>query len=575
MFKCNIVLFVSYEFFSEDLTMDNERCAQDVLRCQLCGVPGLLLYCDFCQEHLCKLCVGEHISDESKDHKVVPFKKRGFTLKCQKHCSKLCDLYCEQCEIPICTLCISAKEHQMHDVVDILNKLESKKHELQKDLDELEKFIYPTYQKIVSTIPDQKADLKEQSLKLSKTIDRQGEDLHREIDLKIKLMKSDLEEIDSKHFKVLTNQEDEIQRTISEIAQKIADLKKLVNTNDVSLFSAYKSRNGEFRRFPPKLSVTLPRFTPQKINKEEIYSLMGSLSALTITEEEYDYTVNFPGTESSSTNKPLIDEPRIITDIKTEYGGSNGLRSLSCLNDENIWTCGCDKIMRLLNLKGEIVKSTLTKTGNDPKDITVTNARDLVYIDYHDKTVNIMKDAQIQELIKLAGWSPLSVCSTPSSKLLVIMRSDDKKQTRVARYSGSTETQIIQFNDNGQPLYTYGYIKYIKENKNLDICVSDHEAGAVVVVKETGKLRFTYTGSLSSSKKSFTPVGLSTDSQGRILIGDDDNYCIHILDQDGQFLRYIDNCQLHAIWGLCVGTRDNLFVAEFRSGRIKEIKYCA
>lgn len=100
-----------------------------------------------------------------------------------------------------------------------LNRLESKKHELEKDLDELEKFIYPTYQKISSTIPVQKADLKEHCQKLTITIDRHGEDLHREIDLKKQFMKSDLEEMNSKYLRVLTNQEDEIQRTISEITR--------------------------------------------------------------------------------------------------------------------------------------------------------------------------------------------------------------------------------------------------------------------------------------------------------------------------------------------------------------------
>lgn len=78
--------------------------------------------------------------------------------------------------------------------------------------------------------------MKRNSEKLISAINDRGEDWRREIDNIIKELKSGIEKTESEHIVFLQKQEDEINRSISEMSQTIGELKKLKDSNDVSLF---------------------------------------------------------------------------------------------------------------------------------------------------------------------------------------------------------------------------------------------------------------------------------------------------------------------------------------------------
>ena len=597
--------------------MDPAHSAQDLIRCYRCDTPAPPMHCDSCHINLCKACVVVHLSDESKDHKVVSFNKRGSTINypiCHKHSRKICEVHCNSCNIPICASCVSLGYHDQHEKVEILGIVTGKKELIQKDLQELKKSIYPKYQQASSNIPDQKADVRNHSQKLKTVLDKQREILHTEIDTIIQGMKSEIDNMDAQHIAAIKRHEDTINNTITEITRAIRSIQDLLDADDVCLVYEYKSRNNEFRNLPAQFQVTLPTFTPQQINRKQIYQQIGSLSKLAIhyptrpliddlairtkehgrlmktpgamsslpaiplfddpviTMEEHSDPIKTPRAVSSSPERVFVDVPWILKEIKTEY---KALLRVSCLSENALWTCGDDdKIIKLYSLQGKLLKSVRTKSGNPPRDLVITRSRNLVYADYLDSSINLVSDTQIQKLITLRGWRPLGVCSTSSGDLLVIMFSDDGKQTKVVRYCGFSEKQSIQWDDEGEPLYTSSADnKSLCENRNLDICVTDYVAGAVVVVSAAGKLRFRYTGPPSPIWGSFKPDNITTDIRANILIADGENHRIHIIDQHGHFLRFIDKTGLRYPVGLCVDFKDNIIVAERSTSKVKTIQY--
>lgn len=173
---------------------------------------------------------------------MVPFKMRSYRYplpKCQNHSHKSCERHCIQCDAPLCSECI-------------LEGLDKKKVDINRDLQEFRASIYPKYQSIAESFFNQIEYLHENCEKILTALDKVGEDWHREIDCIINELKTDSIKMKSKHLDSFREKGNEINDNISEIKQIITNLKELLSSHDVSIVAAYKSRNSEFRNLPKK-----------------------------------------------------------------------------------------------------------------------------------------------------------------------------------------------------------------------------------------------------------------------------------------------------------------------------------
>ena len=276
-------------------------------------------------------------------------------------------------------------------------------------------------------------------------------------------------------------------------------------------------------------------------------------------------------------SKEVLGDPQIVSTFKTSI---KGLKNVACTNDRKLWVSNDEVSIQLLQYDTNVNVSHLSFEGinshaivqnvtadKGQKSIAVTGKGDLLFGKVLSNKINIFTKHKTDELVNLNSWSLLSLCITATDGLLVCMTDTKGYSCRVVRFEGSDERQIIQYDRKGKRLFALGKgRKWVKENRNGDVCVADYDGKAVVVTDKTGTLRFRYNEGLC-------PVGVVTDTQAQLIVFYP-GILIHIIDRDGHFLHCFKHCL--PSWteehGWDVDSEDCLYLAEV-NGNVKKIRY--
>jgi hypothetical protein len=171
-------------------------------------------------------------------------------------------------------------------------------------------------------------------------------------------------------------------------------------------------------------------------------------------------------------------------------------------------------------------------------------------------------------LYQRAWYVPHGIAKCKSGDILLCLwnRLFGKRSHGIVLKLPAFEEPVLEIESNkNRRLFTCP--TYVIENGNEDVFVSD--ADDVVVTDKLGMLRFRYKGRPGDPQ--FDPYGICCDSRCSIITADMKNHKIHVIDQDGGFLHYIQYNGMKRPRALCIDENDQLYVGEWDSDVIKVI----
>ncbi|XP_062599779.1 E3 ubiquitin-protein ligase TRIM71-like [Saccostrea cucullata] len=543
---------------------------QEVITCDLCVKP-VQQFCNSCQVGLCEDCINKHVKSlKSMKHDIVPFTKRTVQLvfpQCTSHSHQRCEAHCQQCNVPVCIKCLTGPNHRGHEFDDMVDIIVRKKEEIDRENEEIELIISKNsaldtdVENNLSVSVVHFADIEKQATD-------QRKQWHLEVDNIFNKMESLIQSLKDHHFTTLQLCQAKLRSQNSSMIQAVQENKEILKSNKVSDVNNYQSKLKEYRNIPQIPDLPLPSLQTNTVQGRELSIELGEYKA-TLTQTSLS---SLTDEVSFLSVKELLEEAKLIATIPTNI---TNLYKVVCVGSDKAWVNCEDSVLTCVDMSGSVVGTVTTTCKSYPFEITVTSQGELVYSDVKSKTVNIVRDGKTETLITIpVGWFPGGLCCTRSGDILVTLHTANYKQCKIVRYQGQGVTQEIEKDEHGDPIYQGGeYTVYVVENNNRDIVAADQNAEVVVAVNRKGKVVFRYNKEPPGAMFKFSPRQIVTDSTGHIIVVDGNNECLHVLSQNGQLLRCVDNCPLDVPDGLSVDSEGRLWVGCYNSGQIKVIQY--
>nr|XP_022320431.1 uncharacterized protein LOC111122792 [Crassostrea virginica] len=534
---------------------------QEAVVCDLCQSP-VSFFCRHCRINLCDPCVLLHLRVKSKfGHDVVDYASKDDECLCDSHPENKCSAYCKKCDIPICILCVSIK-HKSHEIFELQDKINELLTVITRENDRLQSF-RDELQRVLDHTTKTASSLSSVYERKKDEVTARGNDWHKLIDNHVKKLHQELDDLKNENEAVLLKQKKEYEDVIGKIDEMNRKSSKLQNSKNVTEMQKFGPVITEQNTLKELTQYTLPTFYKCEIDEHYLQNYFGYIEKM--HEKKISLLKEKLSIPDPDSGRIVLKMPSVSSVIDTGFPASekynNRLYDMAVTDDQKVWMGGNSYELKLFDLQGHLQHTV--NTTNTGMYICMFN-KQVMYSDQNNNTVKkISDDDTVVTMFTTGDWRPLGITGSASGNLLVGLDKDD--QSKVVRYSSNgTVLQEIQYDSQGQPLYQKA--RYIAENINGDIIVTDFKMRKMIAVDRLGIFRYSYSGGESASS-------VATDSVGHVYVTDFNGDKIHMLDRDGRFLRYIiPEGGIKNPRAVCMIGDGDMIVGECLTGLAKRIK---
>ncbi|XP_062596330.1 uncharacterized protein LOC134257753 [Saccostrea cucullata] len=536
--------------------MDDSVRGQELIVCSKCKEDAVEYFCVSCELDLCRKCKQEHneaLGTRSHDIRVYREKYRESLIdeKCQLHpqSDEYYSQYCHECGVPVCKLCAQSPSHHSH-TLDDLNSLYLQYREKYREW----------YKRIrLELLPQVKIEQDNIEKDLERR-NRQFTEILKRLEEQAKNLKTLIDEVVAEHRSSITDLQNSQLSTLQNSGQELLSNEKKLNNilegfeksaNMPATFFFYVKENPIVELESLNISkLPTPYYKEANFNKNDIQTLIGVIG------EETQKQISRTPSRTPSMEAEAVNT---VTEMKLNIPHITHVRHISCGTSDRLWISGTeDLVLTDIKTKKTLYKLPVTTDGYGCHSVNREGA--LIFIDGASNIKKLSEGREAELLMRTTEpWKPISIHCSHSSDTLLIGMIIPLKSAKVVCYNGAgQEIQTLQNDHRGKPLYEAP--AYITEN-NGDVIVSDYKRRAVIVMEKTGKHCFSYRGPPLGSTTELWPRGVCTDSQTNILVSDFYTQMVHIVDNDGHFLRYLHVDQgLRKPFGLCFDSEKNMVV---------------
>ncbi|KAJ8316040.1 hypothetical protein KUTeg_006054 [Tegillarca granosa] len=447
-------------------------------------------------------------------------------------------------------------------MVKIENTIDNKRNELSK-LIKQSKEKSSKYEEIVKTIDKNSQEF---SVSISKKIN--------EVKARNNQLKAALDRIESEYIKHLQDTEIGNQKPMTELKKKLqremADLNQLIqeceskqgneNIGRVQFVTDVKKRLEKYGSRDMIDVACPPEFIAGPVDDQELKNQFGQLG----TKRATTVFPPLPQNRDIPLTSPVIDA-KIVSSF-TCY--KNGVVTTG--NDQAwLWSWG-KRGLSLVTSDGKVIQDI--NTNFEVCDAAVSTSGDLIVTVWNGKKVKKLTSHETCTDIYTAADETRGITVTDTGNVLVgLYRRNDSKLVEIT--TSGKHIRTIQYDtlDNKQ---LFVDPRFICTNINGDIIVSDNR-GKVVAVNSSGTKRFIYDGKERKLQKSFDPWYVVTDKYGNIMIADYHNSVVHVLNQDGKFIKYLITREhgCNKPIGMAIDFSDRLWVCNTGNKNVIIVRY--